>query len=264
MNRQAVRIANEVAAEGGALVAGNICNTWSYDPGRPERVGRGRPRAVRGAARLGGRGGRRLRDRRDQRLRRRGADRARGLPGARPAGDGHLRQRAAVDDLRRLRLRRGVPTARRRRRGGRRPELLARPGDDAAAARGDPRGGRHPGRGPAGALPDHAGDARPSRRSRPTAGTCSRIQLEPFQCTRFEMADFARQAATSASTTSASAAAARRTTCARWPRPSAARRPPAATRPTSRSIPCSGSRASRARSWAAGAPGRPSLRRWLS
>ena len=35
MNRQAVRIANEVAAEGGALVAGNICNTWSYDPERP-------------------------------------------------------------------------------------------------------------------------------------------------------------------------------------------------------------------------------------
>jgi betaine-homocysteine S-methyltransferase len=32
MNRQAVRLANEVAAEGGALVAGNICNTWSYDP----------------------------------------------------------------------------------------------------------------------------------------------------------------------------------------------------------------------------------------
>lgn len=36
MNRQAVRLANEVAAEGGALVAGNICNTWSYDPQRPE------------------------------------------------------------------------------------------------------------------------------------------------------------------------------------------------------------------------------------
>ncbi|MEO8686934.1 MAG: homocysteine S-methyltransferase family protein [Solirubrobacteraceae bacterium] len=32
MNRQAVRIANEIAAEAGALVAGNICNTWSYDP----------------------------------------------------------------------------------------------------------------------------------------------------------------------------------------------------------------------------------------
>src|SRR3954453_7377610 len=29
LNRQAVRIANQVAAEGGALVAGNICNPWS-------------------------------------------------------------------------------------------------------------------------------------------------------------------------------------------------------------------------------------------
>ena len=32
MNRQAVRIAREVAREGGALVAGNVCNTWAYDP----------------------------------------------------------------------------------------------------------------------------------------------------------------------------------------------------------------------------------------
>ena len=36
MNRQAVRIAREVAresrADGGALVAGNVCNTWAYDP----------------------------------------------------------------------------------------------------------------------------------------------------------------------------------------------------------------------------------------
>jgi betaine-homocysteine S-methyltransferase len=39
INRQAVRIANEVAAEGGALVAGNICNTWSYDPADPKRSG---------------------------------------------------------------------------------------------------------------------------------------------------------------------------------------------------------------------------------
>jgi betaine-homocysteine S-methyltransferase len=35
LNRAAVRIANEIAREGGALVAGNICNTWSYDPGNP-------------------------------------------------------------------------------------------------------------------------------------------------------------------------------------------------------------------------------------
>lgn len=39
LNRQAVRIANEVAAEGGALVAGNICNTWSYDPANPVESG---------------------------------------------------------------------------------------------------------------------------------------------------------------------------------------------------------------------------------
>jgi betaine-homocysteine S-methyltransferase len=32
MNRQAVRLASEVAREGDALVAGNICNTWAYDP----------------------------------------------------------------------------------------------------------------------------------------------------------------------------------------------------------------------------------------
>jgi betaine-homocysteine S-methyltransferase len=31
MNRQALRIAREVAAEDDALVAGNICNTWAYD-----------------------------------------------------------------------------------------------------------------------------------------------------------------------------------------------------------------------------------------
>ncbi len=32
MNRQAVRIARQIASEGGALVAGNVCNTWAYDP----------------------------------------------------------------------------------------------------------------------------------------------------------------------------------------------------------------------------------------
>jgi betaine-homocysteine S-methyltransferase len=39
MNRQAVRIAREVAAEGDALVAGNICNTWSYDLKDPDGSG---------------------------------------------------------------------------------------------------------------------------------------------------------------------------------------------------------------------------------
>jgi betaine-homocysteine S-methyltransferase len=32
LNRHAVRLAKEVAAEGDALVAGNLCNTWEYDP----------------------------------------------------------------------------------------------------------------------------------------------------------------------------------------------------------------------------------------
>ncbi len=39
MNRAAVQMANTVAAEGGALVAANICNTWSYDPDDPIRTG---------------------------------------------------------------------------------------------------------------------------------------------------------------------------------------------------------------------------------
>jgi betaine-homocysteine S-methyltransferase len=39
MNRQAVRVANEIAAEGGALVAGNICNTWCFDPADPKNSG---------------------------------------------------------------------------------------------------------------------------------------------------------------------------------------------------------------------------------
>lgn len=32
MNRQALSLARQVADEGNALVAGNVCNTWSYDP----------------------------------------------------------------------------------------------------------------------------------------------------------------------------------------------------------------------------------------
>jgi len=39
MNRQALRIAREVAKEGNALVAGNICNTWCYDHNDQEKSG---------------------------------------------------------------------------------------------------------------------------------------------------------------------------------------------------------------------------------
>src|SRR5438270_7349784 len=40
MNRQAVKLANEVAREGDALVAGNICNTWAYDPQNAKKSSR--------------------------------------------------------------------------------------------------------------------------------------------------------------------------------------------------------------------------------
>jgi betaine-homocysteine S-methyltransferase len=39
LNRNALRLAKEVAAEGDALVAGNICNTWAYDPDDPDASG---------------------------------------------------------------------------------------------------------------------------------------------------------------------------------------------------------------------------------
>jgi betaine-homocysteine S-methyltransferase len=39
LNRQALRLAKEAAADGDALVAGNICNTWVFDPEAPESSG---------------------------------------------------------------------------------------------------------------------------------------------------------------------------------------------------------------------------------
>src|SRR2546422_7415502 len=40
VNPQALRVANEVAREGDALVAGDICNTWAYDPKNKEASSR--------------------------------------------------------------------------------------------------------------------------------------------------------------------------------------------------------------------------------
>jgi betaine-homocysteine S-methyltransferase len=42
MNRQAVRLARQVAAEGDTLVAGNLCLTWAYDPADPASPARTR------------------------------------------------------------------------------------------------------------------------------------------------------------------------------------------------------------------------------
>ena len=98
------------------------------------------------------------------------------------------------------------------------------------------------GGGAAGALPDLAGDARRSSRcAAPTAGTLFPIELEPFQCTRFEMADFARRArdiGVDYIGICCGGGAAPRARDGRGAR--AARRRPAATRPPSSCIPCSG------------------------
>lgn len=40
LNRQAVRLAKKVADESGSLLAGNICNTWVYDPKDARRTSR--------------------------------------------------------------------------------------------------------------------------------------------------------------------------------------------------------------------------------
>ena len=233
MNRAAVRIAREVAAEGDALVAGNICNTWSYDPARPEETGA----AVRAQyeEQLGWAADEGVdfviaetNDFVGEALIALEVCQALGLP-----GDGHVRQRAAVHDVRRLRLRRRVPDARRRGRRDRRAQLLARAGDDAAAARAPPRRRRHPDRRPA--RPYRTSPAVPAFES--LTGEDGRrlfpIQLERFQCTRFEMADFARRAQQIGVDYIGAAAAPGRTTSARWPRRWAACRSRAATRPRS-------------------------------
>ena len=40
LNRTALALAREVAREGGALLAGNVCNTWEYDPDHPAVSGK--------------------------------------------------------------------------------------------------------------------------------------------------------------------------------------------------------------------------------
>ncbi len=42
LNRQALRLAREVADASGNLMAGNICNTGVYDPSKPESIEKAR------------------------------------------------------------------------------------------------------------------------------------------------------------------------------------------------------------------------------
>ena len=175
MNRQAVRIANEIAAEGGALVAGNICNTWSYDP-EPTRSASGAVVRAQYEEQLGWAAEEGVdfviaetNDYVGEALIGLEVCQELGLPAM--VTFASVQPTTTYDGYDYVEACRILADARR---GGRRPQLLARPGDDAAAARGDPRGGRHPGRGAARPVPHDAGDARRSRRWRPTAGTCSR------------------------------------------------------------------------------------------
>ena len=78
------------------------------------------------------------------------------------------------------------------------------------------------------------------------------IALEPFQCTRFEMADFALRARDVGVDYIGICCGAGPTTCARWPRPWGARRRPAATRPPSTSTRSSARPRAASSSWAAG------------
>ena len=182
-----------MAAEGDALVAGNICNTWAYDPEAPERSGAVVREMYREQVGWAAEEGAELDHLRDQRLPRRGADRARGDPRARAPGvvtfastsdrtiDGH-----ELDDACRR---------------------LEEAGADVV--------GLNCSRGPATILPllervraavdGHVAAQPVPYRTTPEAPTFQSLRdidgargfpvaLEPFLCSRFEMADFAAAA----------------------------------------------------------------------
>ena len=164
-------------------------------PRGPGGVGRGGPRAVRGAARLGGRGGHRLRHRRDQRLPRRGAHRP-----ARSARSSACRRWSPSRACSRRRPTTATTTSRRagsspttaRRSSGlncsRGPETML-PLLEAIRAAVDVAVAAQPV-----PVPDLAGDAGLRVAGAGDGRHAFPIQLEPFQCTRFEMADFALRA----------------------------------------------------------------------
>ena len=234
INRQALRIAGEVARETGALLAGDICNTNIYDPA--DGASRTAVRAMfEEQVGLGRRRGRRLRHRRDLLVGRGGADGARRHQGDRTAGRHHARHPPRARDARGLDARGRLQAPRGRGRGRRRPQLHPRTAHDAAAARADPRHVRRAARRASGPVPDHATRSRPSSRS-PTPNGPARGRSRP-RSTRSSApatssASSPRPPTRWASPTWACAAARRRTTSARWPRRSAARRPRAATAPT--------------------------------
>ena len=159
MNRQAVRIARQVAAEGDALVAGNVCNTWAYDPADPATVS-----VVRAmyAEQLGWAAEEGIdfvisetNDYLGEALIALEVSQELGLPAMVT-----LAVDAAGPDPRRLRLRGGLPDPGRPWRHDRGTELRPGTAVDAAAGGADPGGGRLRRRRSAGALPHRRGLAR--------------------------------------------------------------------------------------------------------
>ena len=190
LNRHALRLAREVAAEGDALVAGNICNTWVYDLDAPERSGETVREMYREQVRWAAEEGADLvisetHDYLGEALISVEAIQEAGLPSVVTFAS---TERA---DDRRVRVRRRVPAAGGRGRRRRRAQLLARSGDDAAAARADQGRGRLPRRRAAGAVPDDAGAAELRGLKDADGVRGFPIALEPFLCNRFELADFA-------------------------------------------------------------------------
>ena len=163
-------------------------------PGRARELGRDGARDVPRAGALGGRGGRRPDHLRDARLPGRGADQPRGDPGVGPAVGCHVRLDGRRDD-RRVRVRRGLQAA-----GGRRARTSS---------------GLNCSRGPETILPlleriraavdCHVAAQPVPYRTTPEQPTFESLRdadgtrvfplaLDPFVCTRFEMADFAAAA----------------------------------------------------------------------
>ena len=242
LNRQAVRIANEIAAEGGALVAGNICNTWSYDPADPKRSGdvvREQYREQLGWAVEEGVDFviAETNDFVGEALIGLEVCQEFGLPAlvtfasVQPEktydGYGYVDACKVLADAGAAVV--GI-------------ELLPRTGHDDAAAGADPGGGGHPDRRPARPLPDQTRHRPSSRSPTRTAGAPSRSNSSRSRTPASRWPTSPVRQPISVPGTSGSAAAAHRTTCGPWRRPSAAKHPPAATRRRWISIRCSAPR----------------------
>ena len=193
LNRDALAHRREVARETGTLLAGDVCNTnvSSSDDARAAR----RARDVRRAGRVGGRGGRRLRDRRDVPVR----------PARRCSRTEAIRA-AGLDAVVTLAIHRDPVT----REGWTPAEACRRLADAGAAVVGlncirGPRTMlpllarvRAAVDVPVAALPVpyRTHDAEPTFQSLATGGATRAfpVALDPFTCTRYEVADFARDA----------------------------------------------------------------------